>query len=79
MNKDNKFYIEMGRDATRVLMSYYSDSLVKFIKNEPLADGESSGSMYLGEIKKYYDKYGYENFNTALVYLYGKKEDKDNE
>lgn len=83
MNSNTKFYIELGKDAATVLMAYYADTLVKFIKDEPLADGEQSGSMYMGEIKKYYDKYGYDTFNEALVFLHKlenkNKGDQDNE
>lgn len=81
MNKNEFYYVKMGRDAQTVLEEYYGASLVKFLTNEPLADGETSGGMYLGEIKKYYDEYGYATFNEALTYLYDlqKKESKDNE
>lgn len=82
MDNKTKIYVELGKDATKVLGEFYGEKLVKFIKDEPLADGETSGGMYLGEIKKYYDRYGYKPFNDALIYLYElktKKENKDNE
>lgn len=82
MNSNTKFYIELGKDAAAVLSEYYGEKVVKFIKDEPLADGEQSGSFYFGELKPYYDKYGYDTFNNALIYLYtlqNKKGDQDNE
>ncbi len=74
-------YVKMGRDASKILCEYYGKSLVKFIKGEPLAEGEVNGGMFFSELKKHYDQYGYSNFNDALIYLYNleKKENKNNE
>ncbi len=75
-------YVGLGIEIAEILNAYYVDSLVKFIKNEPLKEGETSGAIYFGFLKPLYDKYGYETVNQYLINYYDLKKQggkQDNE
>lgn len=74
-------YVKLGAEIYKHATAYYGQALIKFIKNEPLADGETSGGIWFSELKPLYDKYGYKAVNDSLVMVYEmtNKEDKDNE